>query len=121
MSIDKLQEKIRKMKNPSIVDFSVDLKQIPPHILAQEHNEILAYDRFCRELLDGLKGMVPAVRFNMGHFSLLGGWPVPYEQNDGICKSTGLLCPDRHAGMPFQTGCGMVGQMSFCGQLHLAV
>lgn len=72
MSIDKLQEKIRKMKNPSIVDFSVDLKQIPPHILAQEHNEILAYDRFCRELLDGLKGMVPAVRFNMGHFSLLG-------------------------------------------------
>lgn len=72
MSIDKLQEKIRKMKNPSMVDFSVDLSQIPPHILEGESNEILAYERFCRELLDGLKGTVPAVRFNFGRFSLLG-------------------------------------------------
>ena len=72
MSIDKLQEKIRKLKNPSMVDFSVDLSQIPPHILEEEHNEILAYERFCRDLLDGLNGIVPAVRFNMGRFSLLG-------------------------------------------------
>ena len=72
MSIDKLQEKIRKMKNPSMVDFSVDLSQIPPHILEEESNEILAYERFFRELLDGLKGTVPAVRFNFGRFSLLG-------------------------------------------------
>lgn len=72
MSIDKLQERIRKLKNPSMVDFSVDLGQIPPHILEEESNEILAYERFCRELLDGLKGIVPAVRFNMGRFSLLG-------------------------------------------------
>lgn len=72
MSIDKLQEKIRKMKNPSMVDFSVDLDQIPPHILEEEHNEILAYERFCRELLDGLKEIVPAVRFNVGRFTLLG-------------------------------------------------
>ena len=72
MSIDKLQEKIRKMKNPSMVDFSVDLSQIPPHILEEESNEILAYERFCREFLDGLKGTVPAVRFNFGRFSLLG-------------------------------------------------
>ena len=72
MAIDKLQEKIRKLKNPSMVDLSVDLDQIPPHILAQEHSEFLAYERFCRELLDGLKGIIPAVRFNMGHFSLLG-------------------------------------------------
>jgi len=72
MSIDKLQEKIRKLKNPSMVDFSLDLERMPPHILAQEHNEILAYERFCKELLDGLKGVIPAVRFNMGHFSLMG-------------------------------------------------
>jgi len=72
MSIDKLQEKIRKLKNPSMVDFSVEMERIPPHILAQECNEILAYDRFCRELLDGLKGIVPAVRFSVGYFSLLG-------------------------------------------------
>lgn len=72
MSIDKLQERIRKLKNPSMVDFSVDFSQIPPHILEAEGNEIFAYERFCRELLDGLNGIVPAVRFSMGRFSLLG-------------------------------------------------
>ena len=72
MALDKLQERIRKLKNPSMVDFSVELDKLPPHILAEESNEILAYERFCRELLDGLKGLVPAVRFNMGRFSLLG-------------------------------------------------
>lgn len=72
MSIDKLQEKIRKLKNPSMVEFSLDIEMIPPHILEEEKSEILAYDRFCRELLDGLKGIVPAVRFSMGRFSLLG-------------------------------------------------
>lgn len=72
MSIDKLQEKVRKMKNPSMVDFAVEFDKLPPHLLAEEKNEILAYDRFCRELLDALKGIVPAVRFSMGHFSLLG-------------------------------------------------
>ena len=72
MSIDKLQERIRKLKNPSMVDFCLDLAQIPPHILEEESNEFLAYEHFCRELLNGLKGIVPAVRFNMGRFSLLG-------------------------------------------------
>lgn len=72
MSIDKLQDKIRKLKNPSMVDLSMDLSQIPPHILEQEHSEILGCERFCRELLVALKGIVPAVRFNMGRFSLLG-------------------------------------------------
>lgn len=72
MSIDKLQEKIRKMKNPSMVEFSLNLDRMPPHLLQQEQSEIMAYDRFCRELLDGLKGIVPAVRFSMGRFSLLG-------------------------------------------------
>ena len=72
MAIEKLQEKIRKMKNPTMVDFSVEMKNIPPHILSEESNEILAYDRFCRELLEGLKGLVPAVRFSVSFFSLLG-------------------------------------------------
>lgn len=72
MAIDKLQEKIRKLKNPSMVDLSIALEDIPPHILAQECNEVLAYERFCRELMDSLKGIVPAVRLRMGHFSLFG-------------------------------------------------
>ena len=72
MAMDKLQEKIRKFKNPSMVDFTVVSDKIPPHILVEEGNEIRAYERICRELLDALKGIVPAARFNMGKFSLLG-------------------------------------------------
>lgn len=72
MSIDKLQEKIRKLKNPSMVELTMDLNQVPQHIIVQEQSDILGFERFCRELLDGLKGIVPAVRFNMGSFSLQG-------------------------------------------------
>lgn len=72
MSVDKLQEKIRKMKNPSVVEFNVELEKLPKYLLEEEHNDRLAYSRFCRELLEGLKGVVPAVRFNMGAFSLMG-------------------------------------------------
>ena len=72
MAIDKLQDKIRKLKNPSVVDFTVELESIPAPILKAEGNEILAYERFCKDLMDALKGIIPAVRFNMGRFSLLG-------------------------------------------------
>lgn len=72
MSIDRLQEKIRKLKNPSVVEFVVDLESLPRHLLEEEHNDRLAYGRFCRELLEELKGVVPAVRFSMGAFSLMG-------------------------------------------------
>lgn len=72
MSIDKLQEKIRKLKNPTVVDFSVELDKLPTYLVEEEGSEVMAYDRLCRELLDGLKDIVPAVRFNMGRFSLLG-------------------------------------------------
>ena len=72
MAIDKLQEKIRKLKNPSMVDFSVDLSDVAPHILAQDVSPIYAYEHFCRELLAALKGTVPAVRFNFSNFALMG-------------------------------------------------
>lgn len=72
MAVDKLQEKIRKTKNPSMVDFSVGISAVPPHILEEAENPVRAYERFCRELLDGLKGLMPAVRFSIAHFTLLG-------------------------------------------------
>lgn len=72
MAIDKLQEKIRKMKNPSMVDFSFDITAIAPHILEQEDSVLRAYERVCTELMDSLKTIVPAVRFSLGRFSLLG-------------------------------------------------
>lgn len=79
MSVDKLQEKIRKLKNPSVIDFSVTEDQIPPHILAEEGSFAAGYMRFCREQMAELKGIVPAVRFSFSHFALLGQLPLFYE------------------------------------------
>ena len=72
MSIDVLQEKIRKLKNPSVVDFFACQEHIPNHILDQEDTFIKAYGRFCTELLLALKDTVPAVRFSFDSFALLG-------------------------------------------------
>ena len=72
MSVDILQEKIRKSKNPSVVDLSLNLSDLPSHLLAEEGNAVKSYSRFCKELLDALKGTVPAVRLGFTAFSLLG-------------------------------------------------
>jgi len=72
MSIEKLQEKIRKMKNPSVVDLTVTASQVPPHILRQASDPVKASLLYCRELLYGLKGTVPAVRFSYSWFALMG-------------------------------------------------
>lgn len=72
MSVDLLQEKIRKSKNPSVVDLAIPLKDLPPHLLEQEENGVKAYCRFCRELLKTLKEAGPAVRFSFDLFALLG-------------------------------------------------
>lgn len=72
MSIDRLQEKIRKMKNPLVVDFSVLPEHVPPQIMEHAGSFPQAYKQFCIELLEGLKTTVPAVRFDFGVFALLG-------------------------------------------------
>lgn len=72
MSIDRLQDKIRKTKNPSILDFDITRQQLPPHLLMSEGTFEKAYTRFCMELMDGLRGLIPAVKFNFGSFALLG-------------------------------------------------
>ena len=71
MSIDALQEKIRKLKNPSMVDLALAASDLPPHLLAEEGSAAKAYGRFCRELLGALKGLVPAVRVSFTAFALL--------------------------------------------------
>ncbi|MBO5953941.1 MAG: hypothetical protein J6Q53_07480 [Oscillospiraceae bacterium] len=72
MSIDVLQEKIRKVKNPSIVVFDAFTDQIPPHIQQVAENTFVAIEQFCNALLEGLRGTVAAVRFGFGSFALLG-------------------------------------------------
>lgn len=83
MSIDLLHEKIRRLKNPSMMDLGIKAESMPPHIVQEENDTCKAYARFCRELLEGLKGIVPAVRFPFGAFALFGA--------DGLNALTQLL------------------------------
>ena len=72
MSIDVLQEKIRKLKNPSMISLELPVSQLPPQILADAENNAAAYGVFACALLEGLKGIVGAVRIPWGMFTLLG-------------------------------------------------
>lgn len=72
MSMELLHEKIRKLKNPSVIDFGIKADSLPQHLLEEEGSLVQAYGRFCRELMTALKGFVPAVRFPFGAFALLG-------------------------------------------------
>ena len=69
MAVDILQEKIRKTKNPSVLELGMALSELPPQFAQSAEG----YGGFCRELLTGLKGIVPAVRVSFSTFTLLGG------------------------------------------------
>lgn len=69
MSVDILQEKIRKMKNPSMLELAMPMADLPP----QFDRNAAGYGDFCRELLMGLKEIMPAVRVSFACFALLGG------------------------------------------------
>ena len=72
MSVDILQDKIRKMKNPSVVEFCLSAADLPANLLEEEGSAPKAYLRFCTALLNGLKGIVPAVRVSFASFALMG-------------------------------------------------
>lgn len=86
MSIDVLQDKIRKMKNPVMFGLDPYLPILPRHITEEafaEHGQTLkaageAYYRFCTELLDALCDIVPAVKIQSACFEALGA--------EGICQ-----------------------------------
>lgn len=90
MSVDILQEKIRKLKNPSVIDLSVLPEALPPHLLAEEGDLCGAYKRFCLELLETLKGTVGAVRFGFSMAMLLG--------RDGLQTLSSCLTAAHRAG-----------------------
>ena len=70
MSIDVLQEKIRKLKCPMVRDLSVEADQIPQCVLEAANESAVTV--FCKTLMAGLKGIVPAVRFSFDYFALMG-------------------------------------------------
>ena len=70
MSIDKLQNKIRKIKNPSVILFSLDPSKVPT--ASQTGNHIADYLQYAKALLSALQGVVPAVRFDFNSFAVAG-------------------------------------------------
>ncbi len=74
--MDLLQEKIRKLKCAVVVDFGVEEGCIPPQLQGDHF-------AFCKALLEGLEGQVPAVRFNFDQFAIRGG--------EGLGQLTELL------------------------------
>lgn len=72
MSMDALQEKIRKLKNPSMLDFGIQREDLPLHLMEEEGSWLKGYCRFCRELMAQMKGIVPAVRFSFDTFAMMG-------------------------------------------------
>lgn len=81
MSNDKLQTQIRKLKNPSAVYFSLDKNQIPFQYLQAEPSMPKAYCLYAKQLMEALKGIVPAVRFGFGSFALQGQEGLECLQN----------------------------------------
>ena len=72
MSVDILQEKIRKTKNPSMVELCLAASDLPPHLMEEEGSAAAAYGRFSKELLAAVKGVIPAVRVSYASFALMG-------------------------------------------------
>ena len=68
MSIDTLQEKIRKTKNPTMLEICPAFDELPERF---EHTAS-GCAAYARELLAALKDIVPAVRVSFGGFALLG-------------------------------------------------
>lgn len=80
MSIDVLQDKIRKKKNPSMLGLDPSAELIPEWLLQESYDrmgktaEALAdaYLRFCAAILHALKETVPAVKIQSACFDVLG-------------------------------------------------
>ena len=68
MSVDILQEKIRKLKNPTMLELFPDMGELPPGFEVGA----FGYAVYARELLTALKDVLPAVRISFGGFALLG-------------------------------------------------
>ncbi len=71
MSVDRLQNRIRKLKNPSMIAFSLNQSQLPPNYL-EGSSLCEANLRYLGDLLAALKDTVAAVRFSFGTYALQG-------------------------------------------------
>lgn len=70
MAIDSLHEKIRKLKNPLVVDLRLDDSGIPA---AENITALQSHENYTEQLLNALKGYAAGVRFSFGAYALFGG------------------------------------------------
>lgn len=78
MSIDILQNKIRKMKNPAALWLCPSVDQVPPAVQERSETPAKACGDYCLQLLEALCDSVPAVRVSFDAFAILG--PEGLEQ-----------------------------------------
>lgn len=78
MSVDILQDKIRKTKCPIIVDLSMQPEHLPTQYM-EGSTEAQAQAAYARDLLAALKGKVPGVRFNFDQWAMLDNLSVLRE------------------------------------------
>jgi len=72
MSIDKLHDRVRRLKSPVVLDMTTLPNDMPPKLLQEEGSYCNASNRFCRELMSALKETVCAVRFSFDQYALMG-------------------------------------------------
>lgn len=70
MAVDTLQEKIRKTKNPTMLELCLSADDLPEAYRGE--NLAAGYLAWCKALLAGLKEAVSAVRVSFASFALLG-------------------------------------------------
>lgn len=70
MSVDVLQEKIRKIKNPIVLQLDALMQTVPEHLKADK-DACSAYYAFALSLLEGLREHVEAVRFGFASYAML--------------------------------------------------
>ena len=95
MSIDQLQMKIRKAKNPTMVGIDPILERLPAGVRQESfaaYGETLrgaaeAYRVFSCGILDALEGLVPAVKIQTGCFQALG--------HDGVAAMEAVIAHAR--------------------------
>lgn len=72
MSVDNLQNKIRKKKLAAMVELNVLPSELPSWLVEESGSTLSAMEQYYEQLLSGLKVLVPSVRFSFASFSLLG-------------------------------------------------
>lgn len=99
MSIELLQEKIRKKKNPTVAGLDPRPEYIPPSVVERNLEQYgktpegmaAAYTEFCCGLIDALEPVVPAVKPQSACFEVLGHHGVKaLEDVTAYARSRGL-------------------------------